>query len=342
VVKPDVPIREALATLDNSALQIILLLDAKGRLVGTVTDGDVRRALLRGVDLGEPIERISNPNPVVIRPNTARDQILKVMRDKVLKRLPIVDHDGCVVGLEVLEDALARSEAENLVVLMAGGLGKRLRPLTDDVPKPMLQVGTKPILQTIIENFVDHGFRRFVLAVNYHSDQIKDFCNSGERWGADIQYVEEDQRLGTAGALGLLTDRPEQPFFVMNADILTRVNVEHMLDFHRQSGAIATMAIREFSMQVPYGVVQQDEARVLGIVEKPIHRVFVNAGIYVLEPEVLEHIDAGQALDMPVLLDRLIHDGQTVRSFPLHEYWLDIGRTDDLRRADEDFKTIFP
>ncbi|MEM9696275.1 MAG: nucleotidyltransferase family protein [Myxococcota bacterium] len=342
VVGPQATIREAMTALDAAGLQIGLLLEADGTLVGALTDGDVRRALLRGKGMDEPALDIANRSPIVVNQNTSQEDVVEVMRRHSIHHVLVIDAERRVQGLEFLAEALDPGPLPNRVVLMAGGLGSRLAPLTDTVPKPMLKVGDRPILQTIIESFRTAGFRRFSISVNYQREQIKTHFGDGAALGVDIGYLEENERLGTAGALGLLPQAPRAPIFLMNGDILTRVNFRQMLRFHQSRGAAATMAVREFPMQVPYGVVEQENARVTRIVEKPVHRVFVNAGIYILEPSVVARVPAGQALDMPTLLERVIAADEAVCSFPVHEYWLDIGRKDDFQRAHDEYHEVFP
>lgn len=338
LVKPDATIRDAVELLDRAALQIALLVDDDGVLLGTVTDGDIRRALLRSVDFGEPVGGIAHRAPTTVKQNAPRDEIAALMSSRGLHAIPVVDQKNRVVGVEFVEGVLGRPTLDNWVVLMAGGLGARLRPLTDRTPKPMLEVGGRPILETIVKRFADQGFSRFFISVNYERDQIIDHFGDGRALGVEIAYLEENTRLGTAGSLGSLPEPPAAPIFVMNGDLLTGVNFGQMLSFHRDCGVGATMAVRELSMQVPYGVVESDdEHRVMGIIEKPVHRVLVNAGIYVLEPALVAGVEPGVALDMPALLERAIADASGVRTFPLHEYWIDVGRMHDLQRAEKDY-----
>ena len=339
VVSPSATIKETIRRIDEGSLQIALVVDEAQRLLGTVTDGDVRRGLLRGVSLEEPASAIMNPRPTVATPDQGRDAILRMMRGGTLHHLPLVDAQGRLVGMEVLDELLAPSR-DNWVVLMAGGLGSRLRPLTEDTPKPLLKVGQKPILENILENFIEHGFRRFFLSVNYKADMFREHFGDGSRFGVRIDYLEERKRMGTAGALGLLPGKPERTIMVMNADLLTRVSFSHFLDFHTGHNAAATMGVREYELQVPYGVVRMAHHRISDIVEKPVQKFFVNAGIYALEPETLELIPKDQFFDMPALFERVIAAGKETVAFPIREYWLDIGQLSDLERAIGDFQSF--
>lgn len=329
-------IHEAIQVLDESAMQIVLVVDAGGQLLGTITDGDIRRGILKGIALQDDVGKIMNRQPTVARADQGREQILANMQTKLLHRIPVLDEAGRVVGIELLEDLIQPHEKENWVVLMAGGLGTRLRPLTQDCPKPMLKVGNQPLLQTILENFREYGFRKFFISVNYMADMVKDYFGDGSKFGVEIRYLEETERLGTAGALSLLPEKPQLPILVMNGDVLTKVNFRHLLDFHLEHQAMATMGVREYDFQVPYGVVRIDHHRITGIDEKPIHRFFVNAGIYVLEPGALEQIPPG-FYDMPTLFEKLIAAGQESAVFPVREYWLDIGQMADYERANGEF-----
>ncbi len=341
LVLPEKSIREAVGVLDKSSLQIVLVVNENHRLLGTVTDGDIRRGILKGMSLDEPIQRIMNPAPTVAMIDESRESILAAMQRKGLHHIPLVDENHRVMGLETIDELIQPRARENRVVLMAGGLGSRLRPLTDECPKPMLKVGNKPLLETILENFIEYGFHRFYISVNYMADVVKSYFGDGSRWGADIGYLHEDQRLGTAGALSLLPEKPTEALLVMNGDLLTKVNFKQLLDFHTGHHAQATMCVREYDFQVPYGVVKIDAHRITSIDEKPIQRFFVNAGIYVLEPEALDLIAPNTYFDMPTLFEKLIALKKETAVFPIREYWLDVGQLADYDRANGEYRDIF-
>ncbi|MCG3175904.1 MAG: Glucose-1-phosphate adenylyltransferase [Candidatus Omnitrophica bacterium] len=334
-------ILEVIQIIDRSTAKIALVVDSDGRLRGTITDGDIRRAILRGVALTEPAERIMNGSPRTASTGEDRPVILERMKDKQIHQMPVLDAAGRVVRIELLDELIKPPSRDNIVVLMAGGLGTRLKPLTEERPKPLLNIGKKPILETILDNFIEYGFRRFYLSVNYKNEMVREHFGDGSKWGVEIRYLHEDKPLGTAGALSLLPEKPRVPVFVMNGDLLTKVNFDQLLHFHQDNAAEATMCVREYDLQVPYGVVRIDGHRVRGIDEKPVHRFFVNAGIYVLGPGVLRQIRKGQRLDMPHLFDRLVAAKREVAAFPIREYWLDIGRLDDLERAKGEFAETF-
>ncbi len=336
-------IRAAIEVVNASRMQICLVVDENRRLLGTVTDGDIRRAILAGRDFSEPVERIMNAYPQVGGPDESREVLLARMAETRLHQIPIVDAGSGVIDLIVIEDLVGTTRVrENWVVLMAGGLGRRLRPLTDEAPKPLLPVGKKPLLETILETFVEQNFRRFYMAVNYKAQMIRDHFGDGSRWGAEISYLDEDRPLGTAGALRLIPEAPKAPLIVMNGDLLTRVNFGHLLDYHVRRASVATMCVRQYDFQIPFGVVHIDDDRIERIDEKPLHSFFVNAGIYALKPEVIDIIPADEPFDMTTLFERVIGAGRSTAVFPVHEYWLDVGRIDDFNNANSEFDDVFP
>jgi dTDP-glucose pyrophosphorylase len=341
LVSPSTSIFETMKNIDQTAAQIALVVDDDFRLLGTVTDGDIRRGVLRGISLDDQVSKVMNNNPITMKKGASRQSIKRLFQEKKLRQLPILNKNNQVVDV-VFSDVLFDSAAyDNWVILMAGGLGTRLRPLTENIPKPMLTVGTKPILQTILESFIEHGFHQFYFSVNYKREIIKEYFGDGLGWGVSIQYLDEDQRLGTAGALSLFPEKPTKPIIVMNGDILTKVNFQQLLQFHEENDSVATMCVREYQHQVPYGVVRTEGTRLCSIEEKPIERFFVNAGIYVLNPEVLELIPKNNYFDMPSLFELLIKLQKKTNVFPIREYWLDIGKTRDFEKANLEFSEVF-
>ncbi|MBF0628610.1 MAG: nucleotidyltransferase family protein [Magnetococcales bacterium] len=341
MIRPELPLLETIRVIDKGGVRLALVTDDAGRLLGVVTDGDVRRALLKRVDMKEPVMNIMNATPSYARASESRERLLSMMHAKKIEHLPILDEAGCVMGLETLYNLSAPPSRENWVVLMAGGLGSRLSPLTDMVPKPLLKVGSKPILEVILESFISHGFYRFFLSVNYRREMIKEYFGDGSAWGVEIVYLEENGRLGTAGSLSLFPERPREPFFVMNGDLLTRINFQHVLNFHLEHQSRATLCVRKVEQTVPYGVVRLDAHRLVNIEEKPIQEYFVNAGIYLLDPGVLPLIPKGQYFDMPTLFQSIIKQGETTAAFPFLDYWMDIGRMGDFRQACRDYPEVF-
>lgn len=339
-VNKDASIREVLIKISEGALRIALVVD-DNVLLGTVTDGDVRSALLNGLTLDDTIEDFYNSEPIVCFENDDNTTIIEKAIEKKIYQIPIVNAKNEVVGIEEVNDLIRPQRKDNIAVIMVGGLGTRLRPLTEDTPKPMLNVGSKPILHTIIDNFKKYGFVKIVLCVNYKSDVIKNYFEDGKKYGIEIEYVYEEDRMGTAGALSLLDKHPEQAFFVMNGDLLTNINFEHLLDHHNDNHALATMCVREYEYEIPYGVVSVEDNNITSITEKPRQSYFVNGGIYVLSPEVFEYIPKKEFFDMPSLFNMLIKDKKSCSSYLIQDYWLDIGRVSDYEKANMEYNNVF-
>ncbi|MBI4969563.1 MAG: nucleotidyltransferase family protein [Rhodospirillales bacterium] len=333
---------EAIRVLEGTPYKICLVVDDRQRLLGTITDGDVRRAILRGLSLDAPADNAMKATPTTGVLGDTPETLHELMVRLDLGQIPLLDAQGRVAGLATGKSLPhAGDPRENWVVLMAGGLGNRLRPLTEDVPKPLLNVGRKPLLETILETLRSHEFRNFYIAVNYKAEMIKDHFGDGGKWKCTIRYLEENDRLGTAGALGLIDERPTNPLLVMNGDVLTNVDFSSLLDFHEEHRSQATMCVREFDFQVPYGVVTIEDHRITGIVEKPVHSFFVNAGIYVVDPALLDLVPRTGAFDMPDLFAKALERGMPTAAFPIREYWTDIGHIDDFHRANGDYTRFF-
>jgi len=328
-------LRQAVEVLTNSSMRIVLVVDENGRLKGTITDGDIRRGLIEGHSLNLPVEQIMETNPVTVSSDRDRQSVVLLMREKDLLQLPVLDVQGKVVGLEVMQDLIYVAKRENPVLLMAGGFGTRLSPLTRHIPKPLLKVGRKPLLESIVEQLAAAGLSRIFLAIHYKANLIREHFGDGQEWGVNINYIEEPQPLGTAGALTLLDPRHlTTSLLVMNADLLTRLDFGRLLEFHESHNSETTMCVREYDFQIPYGVVESNGDQVLRLVEKPRQTYSVNAGIYVFEPEViLPGVKSGTYLDMPDLLRHTMELGKAIKIFPIHEYWLDIGRMEEYERA---------
>lgn len=343
VISPSTTIFTTLEVIDKSGLRAALIVDEQKHLLGMVTDGDMRRAVLKKMDLQQPIHKIMNTQPTCGYEDDSNEAMLAKMQSLNLFHLPILNEERTLVGFETLDNLLKVPKRDNLIIVMAGGMGKRLHPITVDCPKPMIKVGNKPVLEILIENFIKHGFHRFCLAVNYKSEIIKDYFGDGSNLGVSIEYVQENKRLGTAGALSILNSIPEQPFFVINADVITNVDFKSVLQFHLENGVEATMCIREQEHTILYGVVERrEESHLLkNIIEKPVSQFFVNAGIYILDPKVLALLEKDIYCDMPNLLMTCLDHSFKVGTFPVKEYWLDIGHHQDLQRAHEDYEKVF-
>jgi dTDP-glucose pyrophosphorylase len=336
------PIGEVVRRIDRSRIGIALLVDADTRLLATITDGDVRRAMLAGVNFEEPIGRLldfktiaAHQKPIAQPISASDDELLAIMRDADVQHIPLLDADGRVVDLALLRNLVADSGTDVHAVVMAGGFGTRLRPLTDETPKPMLPVGDKPLLERTIVTLREAGITEVNISTHYRPDKIVDHFGSGDGFGVKLNYLQEDQPLGTAGALGLM-ERPQRTTLVINGDILTTIDFRAMTEFHRGHNADLTVAVRLYEMHVPYGVVDCESERVVALREKPTQKFFVNAGIYLVEPSAWNVIAAGERMDMTQMIDRLITAKATVISFPVREYWLDVGRPDDYERAQRD------
>lgn len=331
---PTAPISSAIQIIDDGRVQIALVVDLDKRLLGTITDGDIRRGLLRGESLDTSVERIMSKTFHALHADAIEKDALSLMRRETLHQVPALDDQGRVVRLFLLEDLIkSKEKRSNSVVIMAGGEGKRLRPLTQDCPKPMLLVGGKPMLEIILEQCIDAGFQHFYLSVNYLKSQIQDHFGNGARWHVQIDYLEEKLPLGTGGALSLLPLRPSEPLLVLNGDLLTRVDYSRLLQFHDEHKAAATLCVREHKTQIPYGVVRIDDLRVLALEEKPVLSHYVNAGIYLLDPSLLDFVPHNRFFDMPQLLETAMENKHRVNAFPIHEYWLDVGHPETLYRA---------
>ena len=335
---PGTPVMEALRIIDRGAAQIALVVDAQKRLLGTLTDGDIRRGLLHGATLAAPVEQLMNRHFRFVR--TADDQaaVLEIMRREVLRQVPVLDAQGLVVRLLLLQELLGPAQLPNAVVIMAGGKGARLMPHTEHCPKPMLPVDGKPMLEILLEQCIASGFRQFYLSVNYLKEQIIDHFQNGKHWGVSIDYLIEDEPLGTAGSLQLLPGSVEEPFLVMNGDVLTRLNTSKLLRFHVEHEAAATLCVRENVTTIPFGVVQTKGVELAGFEEKPSYRQLVNAGVYLIDPKLLPLLPPHQATDMPTLLQSAQQEGHRVVVCPIHEYWIDVGRPETLEEAHATWK----
>ena len=336
LISPTTTMEEAIGVIDKGAMQMALVVNENKELLGVVTDGDIRRALLRHIGMDSQIKDVMNASPLVADSDTSRNKLLNLMNARGLHAIPLLK-DNILVGLETLQHIVQRPNYDNPVFLMAGGFGTRLRPLTDTCPKPLLKLGDKPILETILESFVDSGFHQFYISTHYLPEAIKAHFGDGSKWGVKIHYVHEEQPLGTGGSLGLLPkDLPDLPIIMMNGDVLTKIDFEQLLSYHNQHDPVCTMCVREDEYKVPYGVVEAEGAKITSLVEKPTHKYFINAGVYVVSREMINAVDENQHIDMTELIENYLNDNQFVAMFPVHEYWLDIGKMVDFYQAQKD------
>ena len=344
ILPPATSVRKAIQVMTGpNGAGMILVTRKDRRLLGVVVDSDIRKGILNGHGLSAPLSRVMNPRPVTLPHGASRAAIVRFFQAQRRANIPLIDERGCVRGLAQMSDYFAQAvERPNPVVLMVGGEGRRLRPLTEDRPKPLLTVGNRPILETILEQFIGAGFNRFYLAVNHQADQILRYFGDGRKLGVEIRYLHERKTLGTAGALSLLPRGFRDPVIVMNGDLLTKIDFKALLSFHKEEGHLATLCVREYDFQVPYGVVVMEDHRLQSIVEKPTHRFFVNAGIYVLEPKILKLLPRNRFFEMPQLLDKVRKTWRgSVGCFPIREYWIDIGQMNDYERAQTDYLKFF-
>lgn len=326
-------IQDAIRNLDQVAIKIVLVVDETGKLEGTISDGDIRRGLLRGLNMDSPIVSVIHRNPFVVPPELTRDTIMQLMTANKIQQIPVVNEQRKVIGLHLWDKITTPQVRSNIMVIMAGGKGTRLRPHTENCPKPMLPVGNKPMLEHIIERAKLNGFNRFILAIHYLGHMVEDYFGNGTKMNIQIDYVREQAPLGTAGALSLLGEKPESPFLVTNGDVLTDINYGEVLDFHIRQQAMATMAVRLHEWQHPFGVVQTQGVDIIGFEEKPVARTHINAGVYVLAPESLTALAPNERCDMPTLFERLHAEGGRTVAYPMHEPWLDVGRPSDYETA---------
>lgn len=326
-------IKQAISNLDESHFKVILVVSEDRNLIGTISDGDIRRGLLRGLDLDSPIDSIIHREALVVPPEMSREMVIQIMQANKIYQLPVVDENRTVLGLHLWDELETPSHRTNLIVIMAGGRGTRLSPHTETCPKPLLHVAGKPILEHIIERAKDDGFNHFVIATHYLGTMIEDYFGNGDRWHVRIDYLCEDQPMGTAGGLRLLNPSPDAPFIVMNGDVLTDIPHGELLDFHTRHDASATMAVCLHEWRHPFGVVHTKGIEIIGFEEKPIVRSHINAGVYALDPDALCVLKSDTHCDMPTLFDRLRAKDMLTLAYPIHEPWLDIGRPDDFRKA---------
>jgi dTDP-glucose pyrophosphorylase len=319
--------------LNDSGLQIVLVVSRDEVLIGTITDGDIRRGLLRGLDMNSGVEAIVNRDAMVAPNQMSRDSAKEFMRVNKIHALPILNDSRQVVGMYMLNELLKPEDRDILMIIMAGGQGTRLKPHTENCPKPMIPVGGKPMLEHIIERAKAQGVRHFILSIHYLGHVIQNYFGDGSRWQVEIEYLSEDYPLGTAGAIGLITDRPKKPFLVTNGDVISDIPYCDLLDFHIHQQAIATMAVRAHEWQHPFGVVESNGVEYVGFAEKPISRSQINAGVYALHPDSLDVLKKGIHCDMPELFERLTAAGKRTVIYPMHEPWLDVGKPDDLKEA---------
>lgn len=335
ILKFDSSIEQAISNLNNSGLKIVLVVDGKNEFIGTISDGDIRRGLLANLNINDTIKNIIHYEALVVPPEFTKESVLKLMELNQIFQVPIINSQKNIVGLFLRHSILVENERNNIMVIMAGGIGKRLLPHTENCPKPMLEVSGKPILEHIIERAKSEGFKNFILSINYLGEMIVNYFGTGEKMGVNIDYVREKKPLGTAGSLSLLNLKTEDPFIVSNGDVITDIRYGELLDFHNKNNSTATMAVNQYEWQNPYGVVGLDGIDITGFDEKPIHRTHINAGVYALSKNALSFLEKDSHCDMPKLFEQLMASSQKIIAYPMHEPWFDVGRSADLNKANK-------
>lgn len=341
-LKTEDTLQRAIETIEAATIQIALVMDEEGRLLGTVTDGDIRRGLLSGVTLGGTVDQVMNTHAVTALAGTPRGELLALLTSRKLKQVPLLDDQGRVVGLELLDDLIeSPTLKDNSAIILAGGQGTRLRPLTDSTPKPLLRVGGKPVLELIIQQLRTYGFQKLFISVNYKGSQIEEYFGDGTHQDVAIEYLREPEPLGTAGPLALLPAQ-DKPCLIINGDLLTSVRLDRMLDFHQEGGFSFTIGVKEYPYQIPFGVIETIGDRVVSFREKPTEAHLINAGVYILEPAVLAMVPSGGYYDMNSLITDMLDKPECpVGAFVIHEYWTDIGNATDYLRAQNDYPAHF-
>jgi dTDP-glucose pyrophosphorylase len=333
IVRPSQSIREAMSVIDGNVREVALVIEEGERVVGVVTDGDIRRGLLCGLVLESPVREVMTTNYVYVGPDADRAGVLDLMRARSIRHVPVIDAERRLLGIHFLEVLLGKDRKPNCALIMAGGEGRRLQPLTDRVPKPMVPVAGRPILERIVLHLVGYGIRQIYISVNYLADIIIDHFGDGGRLGCSIEYLREHQALGTGGALSLLPQPPAHPLIVMNGDLVTQFDLARLLRFHSAERAAATIAARHYQVDIPFGVITARGNLLTGLQEKPSPQFLVNAGIYVLEPRVLPLVPAATFYPMTTLIEQLLGRGECVAVYPVEEDWIDVGRRDELQKA---------
>ena len=329
----DSTVQDAIMSLNNSSMQIVLVVDHHEHLIGTISDGDIRRGLLKGLTLESSINEIVYKTPFVVPQNLESEMVVQLMTSNKVHQIPIVGNDRSLLGLH-LWDVLGESKRRsNMMVIMAGGKGTRLLPYTENCPKPMILVSGKPMLQHVLEKAISQGFTKFVISIHYLGHMIQEYFGDGDQFGVQIDYICEETALGTAGALSLLNKTPAEPFIVTNGDIITDIKYGEVLDFHIEHSGTATMAVRVHELHHQFGVVKTNGIKITGFEEKPKIVSHINAGVYVLNPEALDELEINERCDMPCLFDRLKSKSKLTIAYPALEPWMDLGMPDDLEKA---------
>lgn len=326
-------IREAMQAIDSNGREVVLVRDEAGRVVGLISDGDVRRALLSGLTMESSIAKVMTRNFFTVGPEYDRASTLDVMKARMFQHVPVLDSEKKLIAIHFLNDLIGATPKPNIAVVMAGGMGTRLQPVAGNVPKPMVEIAGRPMLERLVLHLVGHGIKKIYLAVNHMAKVIEGHFGDGERFGCHIEYLREPKPLGTGGALTLLPEHPKHPILLLNGDLVTRADISAMLESHERSGCVATMAIGPYETRIPFGAVTERDGHLVTIEEKPVISFLVNRGIYVLEPSTLEHIPKDENFPITDLFEKLLDAKKKVGVFNFEDSWIDVGIPDDLRRA---------
>jgi dTDP-glucose pyrophosphorylase len=333
IVSEKASVKDAILSLNLTGIKIVLVSDNQNRLVGVISDGDIRRGLLAGQVIDGPVSQIMRTDALTVFPELSRNDVEKLMLNRKVLQIPIVNTKQEILGIHLWDELQKKPSRENLMVIMAGGKGTRLHPKTENCPKPMLEIAGKPILQHIIERAKHQGFKNFAIAIQHLGHIIEEYFGNGENLGVSITYLREESPLGTAGALSLINPRPSEPVLVTNGDVITEIDFGGILDFHISHEAYGTMAVRSYEIQNPFGVVQIRDLEITSYDEKPVLRSLINAGVYVLSPKLIDLVPKGVQSDMPTVFEEARREERRIIAFPIHEDWMDIGRVEDLARA---------
>ena len=337
ILLPNDSVRDAIDNLIASSKRIVLVVSANGNFVGTISDGDIRRGLLRGIGLENRLSEITQTSAIVATPEMPREFVKQLMLKHKVQQIPIIDGSNKLQGLYEWDYLESAPEIDNLFVVMAGGVGRRLMPHTLNTPKPMVLIHSKPMLEHILLRAKANGFRNFVFIVHHLSQVIEDYFGDGSKWELRIRYIKEDKPLGTAGGLAQLSDLGNNPIVVTNGDVLSDLNYSDMLQFHLDNGANGTMAVRQHEITHPFGVVSLEGLRIVGIEEKPVHRNYINAGVYVISSEAINFLVQGAFMNMTDFFATLLGGANLICAYPIHESWIDVGRPEDLKEVTTKF-----
>lgn len=340
-IKQDATIKEVMGIIDENLIGGVFIIDNENRVKGVMTDGNIRRALLKGYNMDEGITGLYSESYKYVNKFVSKKKVKELMLKYKIRQVPVVDDENRIVDLYFLDDVISYDKKDNYVFILAGGLGTRLRPLTDNIPKPMLKVGKKPILEHIIEQFKEYGYKNFIISLNYKGNVIEEYFGDGKNLDINIEYVRETKKLGTAGSIKLAENKLDKPFIVINGDILTGIDFDGFFNYHMKNKHDITVGVRNYDMKIPYGVIVMEDKLIKSLQEKPSYNFYINSGVYVLNKSVVKHIPKDKEYNMTDLIEKVIELGGRCGTYSITEYWSDIGQIDDFKKANEDIKKFF-